>query len=100
MHNPVKVLVTWCPEKMKRLPSSRQYVTAAKFVGDADDWHGQSWSVVIEFASPEISHAESFEATARFLVKNAPWERLQSECVFELFEGSKKTASVRVLRQD
>jgi hypothetical protein len=97
MHSPVKVLVTWCPEKMKRLPSSHQYVTVAKFADNTDNWHGESWSVAIEFASSQISHAESFEATARFLVDAGPWDRLQPGCVFELFEGFKKTASVRVL---
>ena len=99
MHDPVKVLVTWSTEKMKQLPSSSQYVTVAKFDEDADGWQGELWSVVIEFESPETSHAESFKATARFLVENAPWDRLKPKCIFELFEGSKKTATVRVWNQ-
>jgi hypothetical protein len=97
MHNPVKVLVTWCPEKMLHLPSSCQYMTVAKFAGDTDGWQGDSWSVAIEFPSPETSHAESFEATARFLVESGPWEKLKRGSSFDLYEGFMKTASVRVL---
>ncbi|MFC5473995.1 hypothetical protein [Paraherbaspirillum soli] len=93
----VKVRVTWCSEKMKHLPSSRSYSTVAKFAEDAEHWPDTAWSIVLDFSSSVVAHAESFEATARFLVPDAPWERLRSGCVFELYEGFKKAASVTVL---
>ncbi|WP_157903135.1 hypothetical protein [Cupriavidus malaysiensis] len=97
MRESVKVHVQWLPEKMVNLPSSNTYSTVAKFPEDAATWPNEAWSVVLEFDSPEIAHAVSFNATARFLMPTAPFERLKPGCVFELYEGFKRTAIVRVL---
>ena len=97
MTMPVKVFVKWSPEKMEHLPLSCSYITVAKFAEDADHWPAECWSVVLDFPSPEIAHAPSFEATARFLMPTAPWERLKTGRTFELYEGFKKTATVTVV---
>ncbi len=98
MDKSVKVLVKWSPEKMAHLPSSCTYSTVAKFEEDAAHWPEKGWSVVLEFpAPPDVSHAESYKASARFLVPNAPWERLKTGCVFDLYEGFKRTANITVL---
>lgn len=96
MNAPVKVKVVWEDEKMGRLPTGTTYATVAKFAEDAETWPKEGWSVVLEFR-PVGARSRSFEATARFLVPNAPWERLKPRCVFELYEGFRKTATVRVL---
>jgi len=92
----IKVNVVWSNEKIGRLPTSGSYATAAKFAEDADTWPREGWSIVLEF-QPENAKARAFEAVARFLVPNAPWERLKTGCVFELYEGTRKTAMVTVL---
>jgi hypothetical protein len=97
MTKPVNVRVQWSPEKMDHLPSSNNYITVAKFPEDAEHWPKEGWSVVLEFPSAEVAHAPVFEAKARFLMPTAPWERLKPGCVFELYEGAKKTAMVTVL---
>lgn len=95
MNAPVKVNVVWADVKLSRLPTSASYVTVAKFAEDAEAWPREGWSIVLEF-QPENARARSFEATARFLMPNAPWERLKSGCIFELYEGTRKTATVTV----
>ena len=95
MNLPVKVTVAWSDQKLGRLPSGNSYVTVAKFSEDADGWPNEGWSVALEFY-PGAAHARTFEATARFLVPNAPWGRLKPGCIFELYEGNKLTAKVSV----
>jgi hypothetical protein len=97
MNTPVKVRVVWCPEKMNHLPSSLSYSTVAKFSEDAAHWPDTAWSIVLDFPAPEVPHFKTFECMARFLVPSAPWEKLKTGCLFELYEGFKKTADVTVL---
>lgn len=95
MSSPVKVNVVWSEEKMGRLPSGTSYSTVAKFAEDADMWPREGWSIVLDFPTGS-ARARSFQATARFLMPDAPWGRLKTGCVFELYEGSKLTAIVTV----
>jgi hypothetical protein len=96
MKSPTKVNVVWSEEKMGHLPSGATYSTIAKFAENAETWPSEAWSVVLDFA-PASALNRSFEATARFLMPNAPWDRFKSGCVFELYEGNKRTATVTVL---
>lgn len=96
MNSPVKVTVVWADEKMGRLPADTSYATVAKFAEDAETWPSVGWSVVLDFPTMR-AQARSFEATARFLMPDAPWSRLKAGCVFELYEGDKPTATVTVL---
>ena len=96
MNRPVKVRVEWAERKMARLPISTTYSTVAKFQEDTIAWPSDAWSVVLEF-QPENARSRVFEATARFLVPNAPWDRLTTGCVFDLYEGTQKTATVTVV---
>lgn len=97
MRKPINVSIQWTPEKLAHQPSSGVYSTVAKFPEDTD-WPAIAWSVVMEFhTSKNHPLGDSLEATARFLVPEAPWDRLKKGCVFELYEGFKKTATVIVL---
>lgn len=96
MRVPVKVNVVWADEKLAHLPTSTSYATVAKFAEDAEAWPTEGWSIVLEFL-PENARVRSFEATARFLMPSAPWERLKTGCIFELYEGVRKTATVTVI---
>ncbi|WP_344764233.1 hypothetical protein [Actimicrobium antarcticum] len=66
----------------------------SKISEDAENWPDTAWRVMLDFSSPATAHAASFDATARFLAPDAAWERLKSGCVFELYGGFNKTASV------
>lgn len=96
MNSTVEVIVNWEEEKMSNLPLGSTYTTLAKFDEDAATWPSEGWSIVLNF-DLKNSSKRSFEATARFLAPNAPWERLRSGCVFEMYEGLKRTATVKVL---
>lgn len=96
MNAPVKVNVVWSDDKMGHFPSGTTYATAAKFAEDAEAWPSEGWSVVLDF-SPGAAQVRAFEAKARFLMPGAPWSRLKPGCVFELYEGSRRTATVTVL---
>ena len=95
MNPSVKANVIWSEEKLARLPSGSSYSTVAKFPEDADTWSSDAWSVVLDFPSGS-AQVRSFVATVRFLAPNAPWGRLKAGCVFELYEGSKLTATATV----
>ena len=97
MDKRVKVHVQWAPEKMANLPSAGTYSTVAKFQGDTESWPNDVWSVVLEFDSPVVACNGSCNATARFLMPTAPVEKLKTGCVFDLYEGFKRTAHVEVL---
>lgn len=95
MNSPVKVTVVWSKDKMGRLPSGTSYTTVAKFTEDANRWPNEGWSVTLDFPHGS-AQVRSFDATARFLMPNAPWGRLKQGCVFELYEGYKMAATVTV----
>jgi len=92
----VKVNVVWSDEKTGGLPLGTTYVTVAKFLEDAGTWPSEGWSVILDFPHGKAKN-RSFEARARFLMPNAPWNRLKKGCNFELYEGDRRTALVTVL---
>ncbi|MFC5767752.1 hypothetical protein [Thauera sinica] len=96
MNTPIKVAVSWDAEKMEQLPTGGSYITAAKFMEDAEAWQREGWSIALAF-QPEDAKKRNFAATARFLVSDAPWGRLKKVGTFELYEGNRKTATVTVL---
>lgn len=96
MNSPVKVNIVWSAEKIMQLESRTSYTTVAKFAEDAGVWPSEGWSIVLDFKKENVK-PHSFITTARFLMPNAPWGRLKTGCVFEMYEGAKMTATVTVL---
>lgn len=96
MSTPVPVRVEWDANKLDRLPAGDRYITVAKFLEDGDEWNKEAWSVVLEFL-PGTALSSTFRATARFLMPDAPWERMIEGCTFEMYEGVKRSAIVTVL---
>lgn len=76
------------------LPTSGQYVTVARFEEDGGNWGSDAWSVVLNIHG-DVS-AEPCRADARFLMDNAPHDRLKPGTRFELLEGNRVTAQVEV----
>jgi len=95
---PVEVLWT-SPEEggRKAIPQGNRYVTVSRFEEDRETWQKEAWSIVLEFpTSPEIQ-GNPARGQASFLSATAPQDRLRPGCIFELFEGPRKVATVKVL---
>ena len=86
-------VVHWSAEKLNNLPTSGQYITVARFPEDTSA--SEAWSVVLEIKGD--IRARPCKAEVRFLMPNAPHERLKSGTRFELLEGNKVTATVEVI---
>lgn len=92
----IKVRVEWAPAKRVRLPKSSTYSTVAKFPEDVK-WPSEAWSIVVSFDEGPAEGSSYSKGRARFLSAEGPYERLVTGKVFELFEGSERTATVLVL---
>jgi hypothetical protein len=90
------VRVEWMPEKMKRLPKGRRYITVAEFQGKKDS-QNSAWSIVISFNEIPSIGSNTIIARAKFLMSEGPHEWLSPGVVFSLLEGDKKTATITVL---
>lgn len=74
-----------------RPPQGPEYVTVARFEDPAGDWSLDAWSVVVRFdGDPE-------HAAVGFLVDEAPQHLLKSGTEFDLYEGARRVAVVRIL---
>lgn len=88
------VIVEWKGTKEKHLPTGLQYITVSKF---DEDWLQNAWSIVLEFDQPPNIQGNPSRGFARFLMPNAPKDKLISGAVFELYEGTSLTAKVLVI---
>jgi hypothetical protein len=94
----VRVEVHWSEEKRRHPPQGGRYVTVARYPEDVGVWPAEAWSIVLEFDPDEVA-SEPMPALASFLVaERAPNGRLTQGKVFELLEGQRSVANVRVLR--
>lgn len=101
MSKSVQTRVHWIPPEeggRLALPSGKRYATISRFAEDADSWMQEAWSVLLEFDESPVEWHTPCLARARFLVEEAPTDRLQPGRTFELYEGSKKVAVVEVVR--
>lgn len=83
----------------RALPPVRRYVGIGRFLEDGPAWPDGAWSVELFFEQPppeQGSDVES-EAQVRFLVGDAPHNRMRAGSRFELFEGPTKVADIEVL---
>jgi hypothetical protein len=79
------------------LPTSGRYVNIARFPEDGTTWPDGAWSVVLEFETPPSQQGATSVGTVRFLAEDAPHDRLHAGRRFEVYEGTRHTASVEVL---
>lgn len=70
----------------------------SRFSEDGGGWPDGAWSVELHFDEPppEQGSPES-RARVRFLVDDAPHERLHQGVVFGLYEGPQKVADIEVV---
>jgi len=92
----VDVNVKWCGAKALNLPQSNQYVTVAKFNEDLT-WQNEAWSIILEFKVTPKEQGNPSNGSARFLMQNAPSERLRVGAEFDLYEGDSLVAKVKVI---
>ena len=90
----IKVKIEWQGNKATHLPTGLQYITVAKF---DEDWIQDAWSIVLEFEQPPNKQGNPSLGYARFLMPNAPKNKLFSGVNFELYEGDKLTAKVMAI---
>ncbi|MEQ1561066.1 MAG: hypothetical protein ABL933_19310 [Methyloglobulus sp.] len=93
----VDVKVTWLASKAVALPHCHQYITVAKFQEDKEFWEKEAWSIVLEFNTSPAKQGNPCLGTARFLVENAPVERLIRGKKFEMHEGKTKVAEIEII---
>jgi hypothetical protein len=92
--------ITWVsPEEggRKCLPQGKKYSTISKFEEDSQTWFKSAWSIVLEFEVPPSQQGNPSFGRARFLSPDAPIERLKVGKEFELYEGNRRTAIVKIL---
>jgi hypothetical protein len=79
------------------LPHALRYTGISRFDTDGAEWPDGAYSVVCAFAEPLSEHGSPIEAKVKFLVDNAPHERLAAGVKFRLYEGAHEVARVEVL---
>ncbi len=79
------------------LPHSLRYIGIGRFEEDGPGWPDGSYSVVCSFIEPPSEHGSPIEAKVKFLVENAPHERLAPGVRFRLYEGPHEVAAIEVL---
>lgn len=94
------VEVTWLATehggRTTRLAAQR-YATIARFPEDGPEWPDGAWTVVIDFDGPPSEQGNPSFGTARFLMEDGPAQRLRPGRTFQLHEGLRQVATVRVL---
>ncbi|QCT21072.1 hypothetical protein FEM41_16180 [Jejubacter calystegiae] len=81
----------------KSVPPEGRYFSVARFPDDIN-WQNNAWSVVFELEAPEESIDETVSyGTVKFLVDNAPTEKMAEFSSFDIYEGPKKVAQVIIL---
>lgn len=78
-------------------PSGSKYSTVSRFDEDTD-WPDKAWSVVLHFDESPHQQGSPSRATVRFLVTDAPQERLVVGAKFSVYEGRTKTATVEIVQ--
>lgn len=92
--------VTWVSHQdggRDALPDGNRYVTIARFPEDGPQWPDGAWSVVLDFDVAPVDQGSPSRGSASFLMDTAPQDRLRSGARFELCEGRRKVADVRIL---
>jgi hypothetical protein len=79
------------------LPTGERYVTVARFPEDGERWHEEAWSVVVEASPSPAEQGNPTVGDARFLVDDAPLERLRPGRSFDLYEGARRVATVDLI---
>lgn len=93
-------IVSWAHAKSNGhlgLPHSLRYVGIGRFDSDGPEWPDGAYNVVCTFSEPPSEHGSPGEATVRFLVEDAPHERLAAGARFRLYEGPHEVAWVEIL---
>jgi hypothetical protein len=92
--NSHEVNVIWQGDKANHLPTGLQYITVAKF---DESWIDEAWSIVLNFEIPPSQQGNPSKGYAKFLMPNAPLDKLFSGQLFQLYEGNVLVAKVEVI---
>jgi hypothetical protein len=97
-----RAIVEWEPPTVRgkqSLPPTSVYRAASRFPQNAHEWPSGSWTVEVKFEvpPPEQINQTISQGTIRFMMEDAPHERLHEGATCELFEGLLRVARVSVL---
>ena len=94
-------IVRWLPATVRGrrdLPATLRYVGISRFPEDGDRWPDGAWSVELRFDEPPPEQGtQESSARVRFLVDEAPHNRLHRGAVFNLYEGPQRVADIEVV---
>ena len=101
----MKARVYWtAPDEGGRtsLPTGTRYAAPSRwYPEDGSTWPPSDvWSVYIDFEIPPSSQGNPSIGTVQFPSSEAPHGRLQVGRSFDLYEGSRKVASVELIPDD
>ena len=93
-----RALVTWSAEQVRQgLPQISETIDPAWF-DDAAPKKGDGWSLVCRFDPSPLQQGNPSAARVRFMVDEAPHERLRPGISLRLFErGTRGLATVEIL---
>ena len=91
-------LIYWSAEQGRRgLPTTSRTVDPAWFE-DGESGRQEGWSLVCEFDAPPSEQGDPSQARVRFLIPDAPHDRLRPGVRLRLFErASQQCATVEIL---
>lgn len=96
-----EVIVEWLPQNQggrKSIPSNVKYYPIARFLDDEEWPVVNAWSVVLELGDASFDAGKwNSIATIKFLVDEAPKEKLDEVNQFDIYEGPKKVGEIFIL---
>lgn len=88
MSSYAKVRLNWLVVAQPgKLPRGPEFSTPARFDHQGDDWIRDAWSLIIDLQGTPDAQGRQ-DATARFVVPDAPHDWLAPGKRFTLFEGA------------
>lgn len=85
------------PEGAPVLPHGLRFIGLGRFHDDGPEWPDGAHSIECRFATPPSEGPGTSEARVAFLREDAPHHRLHPGRHFELFDGTRRAATVEVL---
>jgi hypothetical protein len=83
------------------VPPTLRYVALSRFPEDGPQWPDGAWSIEVLFdvPPPEQHNPAVSEGRVRFLVEQAPSDRLAPGRWFTLYEGLQPVADVEIIEE-
>lgn len=92
-----RVKIEWAPAEAggrRSIPPGGRFFSVSRFPED-NSWQDNAWSVVFELENPLKEDGKIISlGPVRFLMDNAPYERMDKHPSIEIYEGASKVGDV------